>query len=142
MLPESRSVDYVRFPPIAAICHLPNTAAMFKLSLPLLALLLSSCSDRPGTAAYFTNVSGVPLCSGASVSNVNADAPDRSPGFDTIYIVEVSMPATCKGPFAKAVAQRIGAQCEPMEGCSGNAKNGDFYGVEPTSIGFRVTHST
>ena len=87
-------------------------------------------------------MTGLPLCPGATVRNVNADAPDRSPGFDSIYIVDVAMPAACKAPFAKAVGQRIDAQCEPSEGCSGDAKDGDFYGVEPLPVGFRVTHST
>ncbi|MFL6769218.1 MAG: hypothetical protein ACJ8FH_05555, partial [Sphingomicrobium sp.] len=78
---------------------------MFRLSLPLLVLLLASCGNRPETTEYFTSVTGVPLCPGATVRNVNADAPDRSPGFDSIYIVDVAMPEACKAPFAKAVGQ-------------------------------------
>ncbi len=103
---------------------------------------LASCGYRPETTEYFTSVTGLSLCPGASVHNVNADASDRAPGFDSIYIVDVAMPETCKAPFAKTVGQRISAQCKPSERCYGNAKNGDFYGVEPLPVGFRVTHST
>lgn len=110
--------------------------------LPVLLLLLSSCDERPETFAYFTKTTGLPLCSGASVRNVNSTAPDRSPGFDSIYIVEVSMPRTCKSSFLNAVGQRIGAQCDGSKRCSGNATNGDFYGIVPGGGGFRVTHST
>lgn len=115
---------------------------MLRLAVPFILLLLASCGNRPETAQYFTSVTSLPLCSGASVRNVNANDPGRSPGFDSIYIVDVAMPAACKAPFAKAVGQRIGAKCEPSERCSGNAKNGDFYGIEPLPAGFRVTHST
>ena len=52
------------------------------------------------------------------------------------------MPASCKSSFAKAVGQRIGGRCKPPQRCSGNANDGDFYGVEPLPVGFRVTHST
>jgi hypothetical protein len=110
--------------------------------LPALLVLLASCEERQETAAYFTKVTGLPLCSDASVRNVNSNAPDRSPGFDSVYIVEVSMPASCKGSFVNAVGQRIGAQCDRSAGCSGNAKNGDFYRIEPRAAGFRVTVST
>jgi hypothetical protein len=108
----------------------------------LLPLLLASCTGRPETAEYFTKVTGVPLCSGASVHNVNADAPHRSPGFDSIYVVDLSMAPECVTPFHDAVARRIGAPCQPDGGCSGIASNGDFYGVEPHQGGFRVTYST
>ena len=115
---------------------------MFRLLLPLLLLPLTSCDNRPETTEYFTSVTGLPLCSGASVRNLNADALDRSPGFDSVYIVDVAMPPSCKASFARAVGQRIGAQCEPSERCSGNSMDGDFYGFEPISAGFRVTYST
>jgi hypothetical protein len=115
---------------------------MSRFWLPLLGLLLASCGNRPESTAYFTSVTGLTLCSGASVRNVNANAPDRSPGFDSIYVVDVTMPEPCIAPFAKAVGERIGARCEPSQGCSGNAKGGDFYSIEPHPAGFRVTHST
>ena len=110
--------------------------------LLVLLVLLTSCGERQETAAYFTKATGLPLCSDASVRNVNANAPDRSPGFDSIYIVDVSMPVSCKSSFLEAVGQRIGAQCDGSKGCSGNAKDGDFYGIEPRAAGFRVAHST
>ena len=132
----------VCFRPIADISRLPDTPMVSRLLLLLSTLLLTSCDNRPATREYFTSVTGLPLCSGASVRNVNADAAGRSPGFDSIYIVDVTMPATCMARLAKAVGQRIGAQCKPSEHCSGNAKNGDFYGIEPIPVGFRVTHST
>lgn len=105
-------------------------------------VLLQSCGERPETTTYFSQVTGLPLCSEASVRNVNARAPDRSTGFDSIYIVDVAMPAACKATFAKAVGQHIGAKCEPSDGCSGSAKNGDFYAIDPLPVGFRVTYST
>ena len=121
---------------------MPDTATVVRLALPLLVLLLASCGNRPETTEYFTSVTGLPLCSGATVRNLNDRAPDRSPGFDSIYVVEVTMPASCKSSFAKAVGQRIGGRCKPSQRCSGNANDGDFYGVEPLPVGFRVTHST
>lgn len=109
---------------------------------PVLLLLLPSCGERPETTAYFTKVTGLPLCPGAAVRNVNAHAPDRSPGFDSIYIADISMPATCRSSFLRAVGQRIGAQCDGSNGCSGSASNGEFFGIEPRGAGFRVTHAT
>ena len=132
----------VRFPPIVDVKPLPDTAAMLRAPLPLLILLLASCSERPETAEYFTKVTSLPLCAGAPVHNVNADAPDRSPGFDSIYVVDVSMPPGCKVTFARAVEEQNGAECEASKGCSGNSNNGDFYRVEPLQAGFRVTYAT
>ena len=87
-------------------------------------------------------MTGVPLCPGASVRHVNADAPRRFPEFDRLYIFDVTMPAACKACFLKAVEQRIGATCGPVSGCSGNSSNGDFYGVEVSQDGVRITYST
>jgi hypothetical protein len=115
---------------------------MLRLSVPLVLFALTSCGNRPETTEYFTSVTGLQLCPGASVRNVNADAPDRAAGFDSIYIVDVAMPPACTAPFARAVGQRIDAQCEPSKHCSGNAEDGDFYGIEPLPVGFRVIHST
>jgi hypothetical protein len=112
------------------------------MALTLLSLLLASCSGRPATPEYFTKVTRVPLCSGASVRNLNADAPDRSPGFDSIYIVDVTIPAECEAAFYSAVAQQIGSSCDPASGCSGYSSNGDFYQVERHQNWLRVTHST
>ena len=115
---------------------------MFRLTLPALCLLLASCSSRPETTDYFTKVTGLPLCTGATIRNINADSPGRSPGFDSIYIVDVTMPATCKASFVKAVVDRIGAACEPLRGCSGNSSTGEYYGVQPSPDGFRITYAT
>lgn len=68
--------------------------------------------------------------------------PTGPPGFDSIYIVEVTMPEMCKAQFAKSVGRRIGARCEPSERCSGSANNGDFYDIQPLPVGFLVIHST
>ncbi len=114
---------------------------MFRRTL-ILSVLLASCTGRPQTAEYFTKVTGLPLCTGGSVRNLNADAPDRSPGFDSIYVVEVTVPAKCQAAFLKAVGQRIGAVCTLTERCAGNSRNGEFYSIEPLQGGFRVTHST
>ena len=110
--------------------------------LPALLVLLASCGERQETAAYFTKVTGLPLCSDASVRNVNSNASDRSPGFDSVYVVDLSMPPSCRWTFVKAVGQRIGAQCDWSASCSGNGKNGNFYKIEPRAGGFRVTYST
>jgi hypothetical protein len=115
---------------------------MFRFALPALCVLLAACSTRPETPDYFRSVTGLPLCRGATVRNVNADSPDRSPGFDSIYIVDVAMPAACKPSFINAVAGRISAACDASHVCSGHASTGEFYGVEPLAGGFRVTHST
>jgi hypothetical protein len=115
---------------------------MLRLSLATLCLLLASCGSRPETRAYFKQVTAVPLCDGASVHNVNAHAPDRSPGFDSIYIVDVTMPAECKASFINAVAAQISKGCDPSQRCSGNSSTGQFLSVEPIRDGFRITHST
>jgi hypothetical protein len=115
---------------------------MLRLTLLILCLFLASCGSRPETRDYFKQVTGLALCEGASVHNVNAHAPDRSPGFDSIYIVDVTMPAVCKASFVKAVAARIGGPCEPLKSCSGNSSTGQFLSVEPIRDGFRITHST
>ena len=117
-------------------------ASMVRLMLAALCLFLSSCSIRPETRDYFRKVTGVALCEGASVHNVNAHAPDRSPGSDSIYIVDVTMPAACKASFVKAVAARIVKECEPSRSCSGNSSTGQFLSMEPIRVGFRITHST
>jgi hypothetical protein len=104
-------------------------------------LLLASCG-RPETPAYFKKVTRLPLCDEASVRNVNADAPDRSPGFDVIYIVDLKMTARCENQLLAAVAGQISATCNPLHMCSGNARNGDFYSVEPIKDGLRVTYAT
>ena len=115
---------------------------MFRFALPTMCLLLTSCSSRPETADYFTRVTGLPLCKGATVRNVNAAAADRSPGFDSIYIVEVTMPGACKASFVKALVAHIGTACEVSRGCSGNSSTGEFYEVHPLRGGFRITHSS
>ncbi len=115
---------------------------MWRPAFLLLPLVLASCGGRPETVEYFTKVTGVPLCSGASVRNVNADAPYRSPGLDSIYIVNITMPAECEPHFFDAVAKSIGASCVPSSGCSGISADGGFFGVEPLQNRFRITHST
>jgi hypothetical protein len=117
---------------------------MSRTALAMLTLLLASCGGRPETKQYFTKVTELPLCESATVRNVNADAPDRSPGFDSIYIVDVMMPETeaCYGPFLTAVEARLNTPCAPIAGCSGISSNGEFYEVHTIRGGFRVTHST
>jgi len=115
---------------------------MRPLTLATLALCLASCSGRPETRRYFKQVTGLDLCEGASVRNVNAHAPDRSPGGDSIYIVDVTMPAACNAAFVKGVAAKMGQACELSRGCSGNSPSGEFLGIQPIRSGFRVTHST
>lgn len=115
---------------------------MLRVTLLVLSVLVVSCGGREETPEYFTKVTGLPLCKGTTVRNVNAQDPGHSPGFDSIYIVDVRMASACKPPFLKAVASRIGHACFPSSGCSGNSANGDFYAVKPLPAGFRVTHST
>jgi len=113
-----------------------------RMVLATLLLFVTSCSDRPENPDYFTKVTGLRLCSGATIRNVNANAPDRSPGFDSIYIVDVTMPASCEGTFMKTVSDRIHSACDPAKICSGNASNGDFYQVQLIDGALRVIHST
>jgi hypothetical protein len=107
-----------------------------------LSLLSCACNSRPETPRYFSQVTGVSLCAGAQVRNLNADAPDRSPGFDSIYIVEVSLPTACRDGFFKEVSKRLHMRCDPSRSCSGVTGDGDFLRVEPLRRGFRITHST
>jgi hypothetical protein len=130
------------FDPLQTLGSCWIQASMSRNAPAVLALLLTSCTSRPETKDYFTKVTGLRLCEGATVRNVNADSPDRSPGFDSVYIVDVTMPASCRSSFLTAVGQRIGARCNEAKRCSGNANNGDFYSVEARLNGFRVTHST
>ncbi|GGO97438.1 hypothetical protein GCM10011329_26300 [Stakelama pacifica] len=111
-------------------------------ALPLISLLLLSCQGRPETISYFEKVTGVELCQGATVRNLNAESPDRSPGFDSIYVVLVKMPSSCRSAFQQAIERRIGAACEQGKRCAGNTTEGDFIEIQPTSAGFRVTQST
>src|SRR3954454_24936483 len=104
---------------------------MSRTALALVILLLTSCSGRPETRAYFTKVTGLPLCKDATVHNVNAPPPDRSPSTDSVYVVEVTMPDSevCYGPFLGALESRIEAPCAPTMGCSGHSSSGEFYKV-------------
>jgi hypothetical protein len=111
-------------------------------ALLLISPLLLSCESRPETISYFNEVTGLALCDGATVRNLNADSPDRSPGFDSIYIVLVKMPLVCESAFRRATERRIGTACERAERCAGNTVEGDFIEVQPLQAGFRVTHST
>ena len=115
---------------------------MVRIALPLLCIGLVACGDRPETSEYFTKVTGLPLCDGSTVRNVNADDRGRSPGFDSIYIVDVTMPPACDAIFRNAIGRQIGVRCEARTHCSGRAKNGEFYNVEPLRNGVRVIHST
>lgn len=105
-------------------------------------MLLASCGKREETPNYFRHVTGIQLCPEASVRNVNAQAADRSPGFDSIYIVDVAMPGTCEPGFLRSVEQQIGVLCTPGAVCTGQAKNGAFLRVDRRPGGFRITHST
>lgn len=111
-------------------------------TLLLISPLLLSCESRPETISYFKEVTGLGLCQGATVRNLNADAPDRSPGFDSMYIVLVEMPPICESAFRRATERRIGISCERGKRCAGNTAEGDFIEVQPIQAGFRVTHST
>lgn len=115
---------------------------MTRLAFPLLCLALVSCVDRPETSEYFTEITGLPLCAGSTVRNVNADDPGRSPGSDSIYIVDVTMPLACERNFRSAIERQIGVKCEAQARCSGRAKSGEFYSVAPLRKSVRVTHST
>ena len=105
-----------------------------------LALMAVSCS-RPETPEYFTKVTGLPLCQAASIKNVNANDPARSPGFDSIYVVDVLGTDGCKAELIRAVEKRIGQQC--IDGsCSGLDSSRQFIGVIKVNNGLRVTYST
>jgi hypothetical protein len=111
-----------------------------KSALLIFTSLLVSCS-RPETPTYFSKVTGLRLCADAKVHNVNAQAPDMSPGFDSIYIVDVTGKDNCLGSLLAEVSFRIGKQCSTHL-CSGNDRRGEFFSAERRGSAVRIIYGT
>jgi hypothetical protein len=119
-----------------------NTAPMSR-TLAVLALLLSSCSARPDAKANFTKITGIPLCKGATVRNVEAGVDDQSLG-SHVYIADVRMPHSemCNGRLFGGFMKRIGGgRCAPTMGCSGHSPEGEFYRLDMVPGGWRIAYS-
>lgn len=105
-------------------------------------LCLGACDSRPETPAYFHQVTSLRLCSRATVMNVNAKAPDRSPGFDSIYIVRLKIPPQCRADFFASASERAGSDCRADRACDGIPAHAGFLRVEPEGATVLVTYST
>lgn len=112
--------------------------AIFLVSI----VTLCACTGSPETTEHFETITRLELCPGSEIRNVNAEAEDRSPGFDSVYIVDVMLPKHCVDKFYQQFSNRVSFQCNVGAQCSGNDSNGDFLGIEPNRRGFRVTYST
>jgi len=93
------------------------------VTLSVGSLLLSACG-RPATPEYFANVTGIHICSSAKIANVNGRSPERSPGFDSVYIVDVFANPECRRELFSSVERRIGRPCNVGRSCGGNASSG------------------
>lgn len=107
----------------------------------ILCIALSSCS-RPETPEYFSKVTGLSLCSSSSVRNVNANEKGRSPGFDSIYIVDLGMSKACERQLFAEAEVRLGQKCLRQVRCSGNDVDGNFLKLEKMDEWIRVTYSS
>jgi hypothetical protein len=104
-------------------------------------IFLFGCNDRPETPDYFSEVTGLQICTGAKINNVNSKSHDRSPGFDSIYIVDLFLPPECEDRFFKNVSGRISKECTRESGCSGITPEGDHLSVDSSGDFIRVIHS-
>jgi hypothetical protein len=114
---------------------------MSRTLLIMVGFLLASCSAQPQTREYFTKITGVPLCDSAQVRNTPRDPLPN--GGHSLYVVEVLMPDTdnCNRLLFGGIESRINAPCAPTMGCSGHSREGEFYRLDMTPHGWRVTYS-
>ncbi len=103
-------------------------------------VILTGC-QRAETPEYFEKITGLPLCSSASVTNINDTDPERSPGFDSIYIVDVRADAACRVQLIRSVEEVIAQKCGDGD-CSGLDADGQFIRLEKRGSTLRVTFST
>lgn len=106
------------------------------------ALLLAGCG-RPETPAYFSKVTGIPICGELHVKNLNADSVSRSPGFDSIYVVKLNGPVECIDDLFEKASNLVRAICDRRHPCGGLTARREFLRLEPQPDGgVIVTHST
>ncbi len=94
-------------------------------ALAMIAGLVPGCSGRPETPAYFTEVTGLYLCPGAKVKNVeHPSEEDAGTGF--IYTVDLTLDESCR--------DELFSQLEEVKSrvASGNAKPNDRPGAGET----------
>lgn len=103
--------------------------------------LLVSCG-RPENAEYFTKVTGLPLCNSAVVENVNSKDLGRSPGFDSIYVVDIRMSPACKDQLIDFLRKKKGLTCRYYEKCGGKTIDGEFFAISDRNDKVRFIHST
>ncbi len=73
-------------------------------ALAMVAGLVPGCSGRPETPAYFTEVTGLQLCDGAKVRNV--EAPDQANvGTGFIYTADLTLDETCRDDLLRQLEE-------------------------------------
>ena len=103
---------------------------------------LMSCS-RPESPEYFSDITGLKVCNDMRIINVNAHAENRSPGFDSVYIVKVYGTKNCLEMTYNSASLILEKKCNFNHVCSGVTKQGIFLSLEPQANGsLLVTHST
>lgn len=108
----------------------------------MLALLMAGCGTWPETTEYFQRVTGLSLCEGAQVKNLNAEDPARSPGFDSTYRVHVTMSAECTLQFIDQLKRKSNHRCSSISGCAFRFSDNSVIFVEMDKTGLIITHST
>lgn len=108
----------------------------------LAVFLITACGSTPETPAYFEQVTSLDLCEKASVKNINADDPARSPGFDSIYRVRVAMDKKCVNDLVKQLRDKSSNQCQALEGCAFRMPDKTIIFVEIQQNGLILTQST
>lgn len=103
----------------------------YKLCLSVAMLILtSSCGNRPETTNFAEKITGLDFCNQDRISNINANSPDRSPGFDFIYIIEITTNKQCLSSVVNQVSGKIHQNCSIVDRCSGNTSEGEFIGIQ------------
>ena len=115
---------------------------MLRRFIVIVLLGLTVACSRKETPQYFSHVTEIRVCSSATVKNVNASDPNRSPGFDSIYIVDIYLSDKCRNQLVREVEMRIHRGCAGLVVCSGNDDDGNFIRIDQRSRFVRLTYST
>lgn len=85
-------------------------------TLALVMLVTACTANRPETAEYFEEVTGLPLCPSAEIQNFQVGKYDYEADFT--YGVRLDLSDVCHRALLHVIKERLHTTCEPSVSCN------------------------